>query len=86
MNILAIVITALLSALLSALLVMSFLASPLNAIKDYIINDMYFDLSSKRLNLMFWRELANLRGDKDYEDKFKEMLAEIKLLEKLSKQ
>ena len=86
MNILAIVITAFLSALLSALLVMSLLASPMNAIKDYIINDMYFDLSSKRLNLMFWRELANLRGDKDHEDKFKEMLAEIKLLEKLSKQ
>lgn len=86
MNILAIVITAILSALLSALLVTSFLASPLTAIKEYIINDMYFDLSSKRLNLMFWCELANLRGDKDFEDKFKEVLTEIRTMEKLSKQ
>ena len=86
MNILEIVIIAILSALLSALLVTSFLAPPLTAIKEYIINDMYLDLSSKRLNLMFWRELANLRGDKDFEDKFKEMLTEIRTMEKLSKQ
>lgn len=83
MNILAIVITALLSALLTSALVCSHVAKInrcISELLDLFAEYMKMDFNKSALLLTLSREIAILRGNKDWDydfDKLKETLRDI---------